>query len=76
MLIKVKVYPSSKENELLKKDADSFELKVKAPPKMGLANREVVQTLSLHFKVPVSKIRLIKGFTERNKIFEIIGLSS
>jgi hypothetical protein len=73
MLIKVKVYPSSKENEIIEKDSDSFEVRVKAPPKMGLANREVVQTLSLYFKVPVSRIRMIKGFTERNKIFEIMG---
>jgi hypothetical protein len=73
MLIKVKVYPCSKENEIIKNDPDSFEIKVKAKPVMGLANREVVQTLSFYFKVPVSKIRLVKGFTERNKIFEVIG---
>lgn len=72
MLIKVKVFPKSKENEIIEKDKDSFEVKVKAEPKMGLANREVVETLSFYFKVHVSKIRLIKGFRERNKIFEIL----
>lgn len=73
MLIKVKAFPCSNEQEVIKKDSDSFDVKVKAEPKMGMANREVVQALSLYFKVPVSRIRLIRGFRERNKIFEVIG---
>ncbi|MFH1582171.1 MAG: DUF167 domain-containing protein [bacterium] len=72
MLIKVKVFPKSKENEIIKKDKDSFEARVKAEPRMGLANKEVVDTLSFYFKAPKSKIRLVKGFRERNKIFEIL----
>jgi uncharacterized protein (TIGR00251 family) len=72
MLIKVKVFPNSKKEEIIKKSEDSFEVKVKEKPVKGLANRAVINILSLYFKVPVSKIRLVKGFKERNKIFEII----
>ena len=71
MLIKVKVFPNSKKEEIIKKSEDSFEVKVKAKPEKGMANKEVVKILSAYFKVPESKIRLVKGFKKRNKIFEI-----
>ena len=71
MLIKVKVFPNSKREEIIKKSDDSFEVKVKAKPIKGEANREVVRALAFYFKIPESKIRLIKGFKKRNKIFEI-----
>ncbi len=71
MLIKIKVFPYSKKEEITKKAEDSFEIKVKEKPIRGEANRRVVEVLSLYFKIPGAKIRLIKGFKERNKIFEI-----
>lgn len=75
MLIKVKVFPNSKKEEIIKKSEDSFEVKVKAKPEKGMANKEVVKLLSVYFKIPESKIRLIKGFKKRNKIFEIKDFS-
>jgi len=71
MLIKVKVFPNSKKEEIIKKSEDSFEIRVKEKPEKGKANREVVRILSCYFKIPESKIRLIRGFKKRNKIFEI-----
>jgi len=71
MLIKVKVFPNSKKEEIIKKSEDSFEVRVKEKPEKGKANREVVRILSCYFKIPESKIRLIRGFKKRNKIFEI-----
>ncbi len=71
MIIKVKVFPNSKKEEIIKKSEDSFEIKVKEKPVRGLANRAVANLLSLYFKIPVSRIRLVKGFKERNKVFAI-----
>ena len=71
MLIKVKVFPNSKKEEIIKKSEDSFEVKVKEKPEKGRANKEVVRVLSCYFKIPESKIKLIKGFKKRNKIFEV-----
>jgi len=71
MLIKVKVFPKSKREEIIKKSESSFEIKVKEKPIMGLANKEVIKVLAFYFKIPEPKIRLIKGFKERNKIFEV-----
>jgi len=74
MLIKVKVFPNSKKEEIIKKSEDSFEIRIKEKPERGLANRGVIRILSSCFKIPESKVRLIKGFKERNKIFKIIKI--
>ena len=71
MLIKVKVFPNSKEEEIIKKSEDSFDVSVKEKPIMGMANKAVISALSSYFKISESEIRLIKGFRERNKIFKI-----
>ena len=71
MLIKVKAFPSSKEDEVIKKSEDSFDVKVREKPIMGQANKRMIILLSYYFEIPKENIRLIKGFKERNKIFEI-----
>ena len=71
MLIKVRVFPNSKKEGIIKKSNDSFEVKVKEKPIKGLANKSVINVLSLYFKISTSKIRLVKGFKQRNKVFEI-----
>lgn len=72
MLVKVKVFPNSSQEEIIKKDEQSFEIKVKAPPRQGKANRSVVKKLASFLHIPPSKIRLKRGGKRRNKIFEIL----
>jgi uncharacterized protein (TIGR00251 family) len=71
MLIKVKVFPEAKEEGIVKRADDEFEVRVKEKAEEGRANRAVIRMLANYFKISESKIRLIKGFKERNKIFEI-----
>ena len=71
MLIKVKVFPNSKKEEIIKKSEDKYEVKVKEKPIKGKANRAAMEVLAFYFKISKSKIRLVKGFKQRNKIFEI-----
>lgn len=73
MLIKVKVFPESEEEEVIKMAEDSFEVRVREKPERGLANKAVLRALSFYFQIPSFKVRLVKGFTERNKIFEILA---
>jgi len=70
MLIKVKVFPHSKEEKIIKKAEDSFEILVKEKPIKGQANKAVINILSDYFN-KTKKVKLIKGFKERNKIFSI-----
>ncbi len=71
MLIKVKVFPNSKKREIIKKLEDTFEVKVKEKPIKGQANKAVKEVLASYFKISKSRIRLIKGFKQRNKVFSL-----
>jgi uncharacterized protein (TIGR00251 family) len=71
MFIKVKVFPDSKKDEIIKKADDRFEIKVKEKAKSGLANKKVIEILSKYLNVPEEKLILVHGAKQRNKIFEI-----
>ncbi len=71
MRITVRVKPNAKKDEIKKIDTDYYEVRVTAIPEKGKANKKVVQVLSKHFKIPKSKIRLIRGETSREKVFEL-----
>jgi len=71
MLIKVKVFSSSKKEEIIKKSEDSFDVCLKEKPVMGKANKKLIKNFSFYFKIPESKIRIIKGNRKRNKILKI-----
>ena len=60
-----------KKDGIIKRKDDNFEDRVKEKAKNGRANRAVIRMLANYFKIDESEIRLIKGFKERNKIFEI-----
>ena len=69
MLIRVKVFPKSKEEKIIKKAKDKFEIKVREEAKRGEATKKVIKIISSYF--PGSEVRMIKGSRERSKIFEI-----
>lgn len=71
MLIKVKVFPNSKKEEVIQKSEDSFQVKVKAKPVEGKANKAVISALALFLKIPENTIRLVRGSKTRNKIFAL-----
>lgn len=73
MLIKVKVSPNSKKEEIIEKLKNSFNIKVKEKPIQGKANKAVINVLSLYYKIPKDKIKIVKGLKSRNKIFEVIN---
>ena len=72
MLIKVKVFPDSKKEEIIKKTDDKFEIKVKEKPEQGMANKRVKEILAKYLNIPEEKLILIRGARQRNKIFKII----
>jgi hypothetical protein len=76
MLIKVKVFPNSKKEEVIQKSADSFQVKVRAKPIEGKANEAVLAALSSFLKIPENKIQLVRGSKTPNKIFQIYESSN
>ncbi|MDO8435884.1 MAG: DUF167 domain-containing protein [bacterium] len=73
MFIKIKVFPNSKENKIIKRGSDSFNVYVREKPKEGRANRAVINILSSRLNIPAGKLKLVKGSRQQNKIFEING---
>ena len=70
MRIQVKVKPDSKSEEV-SQEGDSFIVKVKKPPKEGKANQAVIKLLAGHFGVPRNQVRIVRGFTSKNKVVEV-----
>lgn len=71
MLLRAKVKTCSSRNFVRALNDGRFEVWVKAKPEKGLANQEAVAVLAKHFNLEISKIKLIKGAKEKNKIFSI-----
>ncbi|MFA5086490.1 MAG: DUF167 domain-containing protein [Candidatus Paceibacterota bacterium] len=71
MLIKVKAHPCSKEDKVVEKSRDSFDVFVEAEAERNMANKRVIELLALHFGIPQTKVKMIKGFKEQSKIFDI-----
>jgi len=77
MKIQVKVKPNSRTEEV-SQERDSFIVKVKEPPREGKANQAVIKLLAEHFGVPksqvrMSQVRILSGFSSRNKVVEVAG---
>ncbi len=70
MEIQVKVRPNCKIQEV-SRTGDIFIVRVKEPAKEGKANRAVIQLLAEHFGVPRSHVRILRGFTSRNKVIDV-----
>ena len=71
MLIKVKVIPSSKKESVIAEGQDSFEVCVREDPVRGEASLRTIEVIANFFNIKKEKVKLVKGFRQRNKIFEI-----
>lgn len=71
MKIIVKVKPSAKEEKIVKVDDTHYRVAVKEPPVNGRANVAVISSLANFFKVPKASVRIVSGFTSKEKVIEI-----
>lgn len=77
MRIVVQAKPSSRQEQVEKIDLPAqagemnFKVSVKAPPVQGRANAAIVRALAEYFKVAPSRVRIISGYTARQKVVEI-----
>ena len=68
MIIKIKVYPHSGKEEIVKLSDDSYKVYLKKPAEDNKANIELIKLFSKHFK---SQVSIVKGYKGRDKILEI-----
>lgn len=72
MKIFAKAKTKAKEEKIEKMSENSYLVWVKEPPFKGLANQAIARVLAQYFKNSPSKVRLISGFSSKQKLFEII----
>ncbi|KKU91075.1 MAG: hypothetical protein UY23_C0004G0020 [Candidatus Jorgensenbacteria bacterium GW2011_GWA1_48_11] len=72
MRISVQAKPNAKIEKIEKVSETEFLVSVKEPPKEGKANQAIGRTLAEYFQIPFSNVRLVSGFSSRQKTFEII----
>jgi uncharacterized protein (TIGR00251 family) len=75
MMIKVRVIPNSKRNEVVSRIGSILRVKISAPAVEGRANEELCDFLSEFFEVRRSHVFLRKGERGREKTIEICGRS-
>lgn len=71
MLIKVKIFPGIKKEEVIEKSEGVFEVKVREKAEQGKANKRLVELLSKHFQISENQVKLISGSKRRNKTISI-----
>lgn len=71
MRISVRVKPNSKENRVEGTGPNEFLVMVKAPPKEGKANQELIECLAKHFGVAKGRICIVSGLKSKHKILNI-----
>lgn len=72
MKISVKAKTGSKKDEVIKIDEKNFIVKVKKRPIDGKANEAIVGLLAKYFDISRSKVIIISGLNNSNKIIEIL----
>ena len=71
MKIQVKAKPSAREEKVEKIDETHFVVSVKEPPEKGKANDAIRNALAVYFKTGTSCVKIVSGYSSRNKIVEI-----
>lgn len=71
MLIKVKIFPGIKKEEVIEKSKGVFEVKVKEKAEQGKANKRLIELLSRHFQISEKQVKIISGLKRRNKAVSI-----
>jgi uncharacterized protein (TIGR00251 family) len=75
MIIKIRVIPNSKKNEVVSRIGSILRVKIISPAVDGRANDELCDFLSDFFDVKKSMVFLRKGERGREKTIEIVGRS-
>ncbi|QHU89837.1 DUF167 domain-containing protein [Candidatus Saccharibacteria bacterium oral taxon 955] len=72
MKISVHLKPNSRHREeVVVNDDGSLTIYIKAPAIEGRANEAAMKLLAKYFGVAPSKVKLLRGATSKNKVFEI-----
>lgn len=69
--LKVKVHPRASQQKVQKLGDGEYSVRVLSPPVEGKANKEVIKVLASYFRLPPSRVKILKGKKSRLKIVAI-----
>ena len=75
-LLSCRVLPSSSRTEIVELDATAVRIKVTAAPVDGKANKAVTDFLAKKFKLPKSRVKIVKGESGRQKTVLLAGMGT
>ena len=58
--------------DFVKVNGDEITVGITSEPQKGKANKEMLEKISTHFKVPKLNVRIISGEKSRKKLVEIV----
>lgn len=71
----VRVTPRAAQDKIAGWEGDVLRVRVTAPPVEGRANDALLRLLARALDVPTSRLRLVRGHRQRNKVVAVEGLS-
>jgi len=71
MKIFVTAKPNARERSVEKNDETSYAVSVKEPPVQGRANIAIIKAVAEYFDVAPSRVKIVSGWTSRQKTLEI-----
>jgi len=74
MQIRVFAKPNAQSDSVEKLLDGSYQVRIKAKPSDGEANKRLVKIMAAYFGVSLSSVQVVKGHTSRYKIVEIKNL--
>jgi hypothetical protein len=73
--LSVHAVPNASRNEVAGRHLDAVKIKIRAVPEDGRANAALIEFLAEKTGLPRRNITLVRGDTNRSKLFAIDGLS-
>jgi len=64
---------SSKSKGIVVLSESEWIIRTSLPPRDGLANRDIIDQISVHLKILKSKVQIIKGEKSKKKLVEIMN---
>ena len=71
MRINVRVIPRAKLNRVEVQPDGTVRVHITTAPTDGKATADVIKMLAEHYDVPKTSVKLVRGATSRDKVFEI-----
>ena len=73
MRLTVHVTPSARRARVVLVEPGRFRIAVTAPARDGRANAAVIELLGEYFRVPRSRVRIVRGQAGRHKVVDVDG---